>query len=108
MPNDTTPAGDGPRSPADQDTTGTGTPRSADDGPAQPGARGEATNVDPAVVGGRLSTSQPAGADDVTANRSGSGGSGGPATPDDSVEGSTGQSMDELLTGTDEADDRPR
>lgn len=60
--------------------------------------------LDQAVVSGTQATSDPAGADDVTINRSGSGGSGGPATPDESVEGSTGQSMSELLTGDDDAE----
>jgi hypothetical protein len=64
--------------------------------------------LDEAVVSGKRSTSDPAGADNVTINRSGSGGSGGPATPDESVEGSSGQSMSELLTGDDDSAERER
>ena len=106
MSDETPPAGgEKPRSPDDHDTTGTGTPRSADDGLPQPGAEsGAATRAetDPAVVTGMTSTSQPAAADEVTINRSGSGGSGGPVENDPSVEGSTGQSMSELLGGEEE------
>lgn len=64
--------------------------------------------LDQAVVSGARSTADPAGADDVTMNRSGSGGSGGPATPDESVEGSSGQSMSELLTGDDDTAEADR
>lgn len=64
--------------------------------------------LDQAVVSGAQSTADPAGADDVTMNRSGSGGSGGPATPDESVEGSSGQSMSELLTGDDDTAEADR
>ena len=92
---------DKPREPEDQEYTGTGTPRSADDGLPQPGAE-SAPDADPAVVSGMTSTSQPAFSDEVQLNRSGSGGSGGPAEGDPSVEGSTGQSMSELLSGEDE------
>ena len=91
-----------PRSPEHHDLTGTGTPRSADDGLPQEGAYASAPDADPAVVSGMRSSSQPAMADEVNPNRSGSGGSGGPSTPDDSVEGSTGSSMSELLGGEEE------
>jgi hypothetical protein len=92
--------GSKPRAPADQDLTGTGTPRSADDGLPQPGAASGA-DVDPAVLSGMTSTSQPASTDEVTMNRSGSGGS-GPVEHDESVEGSGGQSMSEMLSGEEE------
>jgi hypothetical protein len=76
----------GPRDSGDASQTGTGTPRSADE--ALP--RSEAAGGD---IG-----SHPADADDTNINRSGSGGSGGPATEDDpNAEGSTPQSMDDLL-----------
>jgi hypothetical protein len=93
-----------PREPEDHEYTGTGATRSADDGRPQEGAfsRGE---VDPAISTGARATSQPAYPDDVTINRSGSGGSGGPVQADD-VEGSAGASLSELLTGED--DRQPR
>ena len=94
---------DKPRSPDEHDLTGLGTPRSADDGLPQPGGLDDAP-ADPAVTSGMRSTSQPAFSDDVTINRSGSGGSGGPVESDASVEGSTGQSMSELLGGEDETE----
>ena len=79
----------------DSQQTGTGTPRSAD----------EALPRDVAVGGGV--GSHPAEADDVNINRSGSGGSGGPATEDDpNMEGSAPQSMDELLGGGGEGSSR--
>jgi hypothetical protein len=94
--------GDKPRSPDEHDLSGTGAPRSPDDRRAQPGAVADAP-ADRAVTTGMRSTSQPASADEVTINRSGSGGSGGPVDADPSVEGSTGQSMSELLGGEDES-----
>jgi hypothetical protein len=95
--------GDKPRTPDEHDLTGAGTPRSADDGIAQPGGLSD-TPDDAAVTTGMESTSQPAFSDDVTMNRSGSGGSGGPAVADESVEGSTGESMSELLAGEDDTE----
>src|SRR3954470_9440322 len=71
----------GPRAPDQQAWTGTGTPRSADDGLEEPGVekdRANATDIDPAIVTGATTSSHPAAADDVTINRSGSGGTGGP------------------------------
>ncbi|HVM29504.1 MAG TPA: hypothetical protein VM305_01855 [Candidatus Limnocylindrales bacterium] len=92
-----------PRSPEHHDLTGTGSPRSADDGRPQEGSFAHFDNeADPAVTVAKRTTSQPAHADEALVNRSGSGGSGGPATPDPSVEGSTGQSMSELLSGEDD------
>lgn len=65
--------------------TGTGTPRSAD------GAiRNKSVTDDPGT--------DPA-QGELRINRSGSGGSGGPATGDEDTEGSTPASMDELLGG---------
>lgn len=92
-----------PRAPKDQDVTGTGTPRSADDGLQQPGALSDEP-PDPAVTTGMTSTAQPASADGVRINRSGSGGSGGPVEEDPSVEGSTGESMAEMLGGEDDTE----
>lgn len=93
---------DKPRSPDEHEQSGTGAPRSPDDGAPQAGAGSDAP-ADPAVTSGMRSTSQPAAADEVTINRSGSGGSGGPVDADPSVEGSTGQSMAELLGGEDQS-----
>jgi len=78
----------GPRQSDNASQTGTGAPRSADE--ALP--REEAT-------GGNIG-SHPADADETYINRSGSGGSGGPATEEDpSIEGSTPASMEDLLAG---------
>ena len=78
----------GPRQSDNASQTGTGAPRSAD--AALP--RTEAQ--------GGMPGSHPADADETNINRSGSGGSGGPATEDDpSMEGSTPASMEELLGG---------
>ncbi len=95
-----------PRAPEDHELTGTGTPRSADNGLPQPGAQADVPG-DPDVVSGMTSTSDPASADDVTINRSGSGGTGGPVEADRSVEGSTGQTLNELL-GDEEVEERDR
>ncbi len=96
---------DNPRGPADHDLTGTGSPRSADDGQPQPGVlAGTDAAPDPSHEVGRETTAQPSQADELSINRSGSGGSGGPATPDPSVEGSTGQSMSELLAGEEDTE----
>ena len=85
----------GPRQSDSASQTGTGTPRSADE--AMPRA---------VATGGSLG-SHPADADETRINRSGSGGSGGPATEDDpSAEGSTPASMDELLGGDPEGSAR--
>jgi hypothetical protein len=65
----------------EKDLTGTGTPRSADDGLQQPGVdkdRVDPTDVDESVIVGATTDSHPAEADDVKINRSGSGGTGGP------------------------------
>jgi hypothetical protein len=78
----------GPRQSDNESQTGTGAPRSAD----QALPREQATGGD---IG-----SHPAEADETNINRSGSGGSGGPATEDDpNAEGSAPASMDELLGG---------
>lgn len=92
-------ASENPRSPAHQEYTGTGTPRSADDGLPEPGAYSGTPDTGEAVVTGMESTSQPALGDEVDINRSGSGGSGGPAVGGEELEGSTPASMSELLTG---------
>lgn len=102
---DDTRISENPRAPRDHDLTGTGTPRSADDGQPQPGVlAGTDAAADASQEAGRETTAQPAQADGLNINRSGSGGSGGPATPDPSVEGSTGQSMSELLAGEDDTE----
>jgi hypothetical protein len=90
----------GPRSPEHQEYTGTGTPRSANDGLPEQGAIGDRdADIDPAVAVGATTSSHPADADDININRSGSGGSGGASTNDDVVDGSTPATMDELLGG---------
>lgn len=89
-----------PRDPGDHEYTGTGSSRSADDGRIrQAGWSGH--DVDPAIITGARSTAHPAQPDDLDVNRSGSGGTGGPVEADD-VEGSTGESMSELLGGEEE------
>jgi hypothetical protein len=93
------------RSPEHHDLTGTGSPRSADDGLPQPGGlAGTDHEADPAVTTGRQASGQPAHSGEAEVNRSGSGGSGGPATPDPTVEGSGGQSMSELLAGEEDVE----
>ncbi len=94
--------GEQPRARHDHELTGTGSPRSADDGLPQPGAASD-TPADAAVVSGMTSTSQPATSDEVTINRSGSGGSGGPVEPEE-VEGSTGRSLSELVGGDEDTE----
>ena len=85
----------GPRQTDDVSQTGTGTPRSADEQMPR-------TEAATGALG-----SHPADADETSINRSGSGGSGGPATADDpDAEGSTPQSMDELLGGDPEGSSR--
>ena len=70
----------GPRQDDDMSQTGTGTPRSADDGFQQEGAAPDnVSDVDPAIVVGATTSSHPSAADEVQINRSGSGGTGGPA-----------------------------
>ena len=91
----------GPRSPDEHEQTGTGTPRSADDWLPQPGSAGGAAQIDPAVSIGARASTDPAAADELRINRSGSGGSGGSATAEEQ-EGSTPASMSELLGGEDE------
>jgi hypothetical protein len=63
----------------------------------------EPANEMDAIVTGATTGSQPAQADEVRPNRSGSGGSGGPASdeqPSES-EGSTGRSLEELTNADD-------
>lgn len=97
----------GPRKPKEVDEqTGFGTPRSADDGQPEPGAfAGNAPDVTDAEIVGMTTTSHPAESDGLDINRSGSGGSGGPATDSGDVNdapGSQPASMEELLTGEDD------
>lgn len=91
----------GPRQSDDLSQTGTGTPRSADDGRQEPGAVGDRdAPADAATAVGGTTSSHPADADETQINRSGSGGSGGPATSEATQsEGSTPASMEELLGG---------
>jgi hypothetical protein len=86
--------------------TGTGTPRSADDD-VRPPAEDDRTEPDDPVITGATTGSHPALSDEVTPNRSGSGGSGGGLGGDDggATEGSGSRSMDEMLgEGGKEAD----
>ena len=91
----------GPRQTDNDSQTGTGTPRSADDGLQQPGAAPdhETTRDERAALVGATTSSHAADATDVDINRSGSGGSGGASTSEPDTEGSTPASMDELLGG---------
>ena len=78
----------GPRQQDDESQTGTGTPRSADDGAPQEGAGSDnVADVDPAIVTGATTSSHPSAADGVDINRSGSGGTGGPMTDDEPADG---------------------
>ena len=97
----------GPRQTDNVSQTGTGTPRSADDGIQEPGALGDREAPgDPAASVGGTTSSHPADADETEINRSGSGGSGGPATPEGDAAGSSPASMGELLAGDPEGDRR--
>jgi hypothetical protein len=92
----------GPRSADQQALTGTGTPRSADEGMQEQGAIGDRSmnsDVDPSITVGATTSSHPAEANEVDVNRSGSGGSGGASTNDAGADGSTPATMDELLGG---------
>ena len=77
--------------------TGLGTPRSADDHVAE--AEPPVQEVDAAISTGARVGSHGSEHGTGGANRSGMGGTGGPGTGDPSQEGSTGQSLEELLTG---------
>ena len=83
----------GPRKPGQvEQQSGTGAPRSADDGLQEKGAlAGDAPDVTAEELTGMTTSSHPADADDLEINRSGSGGTGG-ASAD-------GESMEELLSG---------
>jgi hypothetical protein len=68
--------------------TGTGTPRSADDGLSEEGALADNSgDVDASIVVGGTTSSHPSAADEVDINRSGSGGTGGPMTDDEPADG---------------------
>jgi hypothetical protein len=97
-----------PRAPEDHDLSGTGTSRSDDRGSHAPGTE-SGDPVDPAVVTGATGTSNPAEADGLNINRSGSGGSGGPAANDAAAdpaaeEGSLSESTSELLAGEEDSE----
>lgn len=85
------------------DLTGTGTPRSGEQGTEREG--GEALHPeDDAIVTGATARTQPAFPDDVDVNRSGHGGSGGPVTDHGdpaAEEGSGSRSLDEMLGNED-------
>lgn len=90
----------GPRQPAHQEFTGTGTPRSGDDGRSPTGVFDDPySHADSSVVVGATTSSHPADADGIEINRSGSGGSGGAAIDDEDRDGSTPVSMEDLLAG---------
>ena len=93
-----------PRHEAVDEQTGVGTPRSGD----QPtsGDPSHAPDVSDAMVIGATTGSHPAEADGLAVNRSGSGGSGGADDGDADSEGSTGESMAEMLGGDAEAGER--
>lgn len=83
--------------------SGVGTPRSADTTTTGGGASGDP--IDPAITTGAGSSAHPTEQGAGGANRSGSGGSGGPGAGSEDQEGSTGESMDELLAG--DASEKP-
>ncbi len=81
---------DNPRTdPTEQ--TGTGVPRSAEDGDLVHGAHGDSNaSVDSAIVVGATTSSHPSAADEVSINRSGSGGTGGASVEEAGDEASEG------------------
>ena len=106
-PKDLPSTDNGPRETAEWQQTGFGTPRSANDGLQEPGALGDReADIDPAIAVGATTGSHPAAAHGVDINRSGSGGTGGPGTPDDVGNASEPSSMPEMLGGTPEEGSR--
>ncbi len=95
----------------DRDQTGVGTPRSGD-GPGSGADRtekqGSGRVEDDAIVTG-ASTSAGPGSDPAHGgmNRSGSGGSGGSGAESGAEEGTSGETMNEMLTGESGSGDRP-
>jgi hypothetical protein len=82
---------DNPRTHDAYEQSGTGTPRSAEDGNLVHGAHADAdAAVDPAVIVGATTSSHPAEANDVTINRSGSGGTGGASVEEPGDEATEG------------------
>ena len=82
---------DNPRTNDPLGQSGTGAPRSAEDGGLVQGAHGDRdAAVDPAVVVGATTSSHPSAADDVTINRSGSGGTGGASVDEPGDEATEG------------------
>ncbi len=67
--------------------TGTGTPRSAETGDLVGGEAGNSDAPPDAVVVGATTGSHPAAPDDEQINRSGSGGTGGPADDEEPADG---------------------
>ena len=84
-------ANDNPRTDATLEQSGTGAPRSAEDGSLVQGAHGDRdAAVDDAVRVGATTSSHPSAADDVTINRSGSGGTGGASVDEPGDEATEG------------------
>lgn len=82
---------DNPRTTDALEHSGTGAPRSAEDGSLVQGAHGDRyAAVDPAVVVGATTSSHPSAADDVAINRSGSGGTGGASVDEPGDEATEG------------------
>lgn len=82
---------DNPRTSDAEEQTGTGVPRSGEDGNVVHGAHGDrSAPVDPRIVTGATTSSHPSAADEVTINRSGSGGTGGAAVEEPGDEASEG------------------
>jgi hypothetical protein len=76
----------GPREPQDQEYTGVGTSRSAEEAFSRAGGidnSGINDDVDPAITVGATTSSHGASADGININRSGSGGTGGPGNDED-------------------------
>ena len=98
----------GPRQTDNASQTGTGTPRSADDGRPEAGATPDHVTSDDerAALTGATTSSHPAESDDLDVNRSGSGGSGAASTSEPDGENSAPQTMDELLGGDSEGSPR--
>ena len=67
--------------------TGTGSPRSAETGDLVSGEASKSEPTEDSVVTGATTSSHPAAADDTAINRSGSGGTGGPADDEEPADG---------------------
>ena len=95
----------------ERDQTGVGTPRSSDRGQGggtRTGAPTSSHHEDGAIVTGASTSGGPGSDPDRGGmNRSGSGGSGGPGAESGAEEGTSGESMNEMLSGEPGSGERP-